>query len=157
VCQLIVSMVRDMFEECGRTPTEGLPTPTDNLDGWIDGLAMTFHTRNVEVVGQGFWDIHAPDQHASEVLAEVSALRCRFRTQGIEYLATPAWQRAGAEGELPHQLPMAFALNFSAFTTQALMVDFNQTPAQIGSLTADILKALLRRAVEVQCSQGPLD
>jgi hypothetical protein len=49
-------------------------------------------------------------------------------------------------------LALAFALNFSAFTTQALMVDFDQTPAQIGALTADIFKALLRGAVEAQRS-----
>jgi len=47
---------------------------------------------------------------------------------------------------------LAFALNFSAFTTQALMVDFDQTPAQIGVLTADILTTLLRRSVETHCS-----
>ena len=40
-------------------------------------------------------------------------------------------------GEPPEDLVLAFALNFSAFTTQALMVDFDQTPSQIGVLTAD--------------------
>jgi hypothetical protein len=37
------------------------------------------------------------------------------------------------------------------------MADFDQTPAQIGALTADILKVLLRRAVETQGSSGADD
>ena len=45
---------------------------------------------------------------------------------------------------------LAFALNLSAFTTQALMIDFDQTPAQVGTLTANILKAFVRRTVEAQ-------
>ena len=34
------------------------------------------------------------------------------------------------------------------------MVDFDRSPAQVGALTADILKVLLRRAVEMQGSSG---
>ena len=54
---------------------------------------------------------------------------------------------------------LAFALNFSAFTTQALMIDFDQSPTQIGVLTAEILKVILRRAVEAQSSarESPAD
>jgi hypothetical protein len=51
----------------------------------------------------------------------------------------------------------AFALNLSAFTTQALTVDFDQTPAQIGALTAAILKVLLVRAVEEQRGEAIAD
>ena len=48
---------------------------------------------------------------------------------------------------------LAFALNFSAFTTQALMIDFDQTPAQIGVLTAQLLRTILRNAVDAHCPQ----
>jgi hypothetical protein len=34
------------------------------------------------------------------------------------------------------------------------MIDFDQTPHQIGALTADILKTLLRRAVAAQRSSA---
>ena len=34
------------------------------------------------------------------------------------------------------------------------MADFDQTPAKIGALTADILRTLLRRAVQAQRSEG---
>jgi AcrR family transcriptional regulator len=146
--RLIVSTVKDMFEACGRRPIEGLPKPADDIDGWIEGLALTIHTRNAEILGMAFWDIHAPVHNGSEVLAEVDALRRQFRTRGVHHLAKLAWEMAGAVGEPPKELIMAFALNFSAFTTQALMVDFDQTPAEIGILTADILKVLLKGAVE---------
>ena len=58
--QLIVATVKDMCEACGRKPIEGLPSPTDDLDGWIEGVALTIHTRNAEIFGEAFWDIHAP-------------------------------------------------------------------------------------------------
>jgi len=152
--QLIVATVKDMCEACGRKPIEGLPSPTDDLEGWIEGVALTIHTRNAEIFGEAFWDIHAPSRNASAVLSEVDALRHESRTRGIQFLASLAWQKAGGTGEPPQDLVLAFALNFSAFTTQALMVDFDQTPAQIGRLTADILKVMLRRAVEAQGSAG---
>ena len=63
-----------------------------------------------------------------------------------------AWKTAGGSGDPPEDLELAFALNFSAFTTQALMVDFDQTPSQIGTLIADLLKMLMRSAVEAQRS-----
>jgi AcrR family transcriptional regulator len=152
--RLIVATVKDMCEATGRRPIEGLPTPTDSLDGWIEGLAFTIHTRNAEILGDAFWDIHAPRDNASEVLAEVETLRREYRLRGVGYLVNLAWQTAGGTGEPPEDLAMAFALNFSAFTTQALMVDFDQTPAQIGKLTAEILKVLLARAITAQRSAG---
>ncbi len=148
--QLIVATVKDMCEACGRKPIEGLPSPTDDLEGWIEGVALTIHTRNAEIFGEAFWDIHAPSRNASAVLSEVDALRHESRTRGIQFLASLAWQKAGGPGEPPQDLVLAFALNFSAFATQALMIDFDQTPAQIGALTADTLKLLLRRAVDAQ-------
>jgi AcrR family transcriptional regulator len=150
--RLIVNTVRDMCEACGRRPIEGLTPPTDDLDSWIEGLALTIHTRNAEILGNAFWDIHAPRHSASEVLDEVDALRRDYRVRGVGYLVNLAWETAGGKGEPPTDLASAFALNFSAFTTHALMVDFNQSPAQIGSLTADILKMLLWRAVNSQHS-----
>ena len=69
-------------------------------------------------------------------------------------MAALAWRSAGGAGEPPEDLTLAFALHLSAHTTQALMADFNRTPAQIGALTADILKTLLHRAVEAHRSAG---
>jgi len=47
---------------------------------------------------------------------------------------------------------LAFTLHFSAFTTQALMIESNKTPRELGALTAEILRVLLNRAVELQRS-----
>jgi AcrR family transcriptional regulator len=148
--RLIISTVEDMCEACGRRPIEGLPSPTDDLDGWIEGLALVIHTRNTEILGDAFWDIHAPRRHTPDAFSELDDYRSEYRVRGVRYLARLAWTTAGGTGDPPDDLVFAFALNFSAFTTQALTVDFERTPAQIGALTADILKVLLRRAVEAQ-------
>jgi len=148
--QLILATVKDMCEACGRRPIEGVPSPSDDLDGWIEGVAVTVHTRNAEIFGEAFWDIHAPSRITSAVLCGLNALRRDARTRGVQFLATLAWQKAGGTGEPPEDLVLAFALNLSAFTTQALMIDFDQSPGRIGALTADTLKLLVHRAVRVQ-------
>ncbi len=150
---LIVATVKDMFEACGHRPIEGLPSPEDDLDGWLDVLAVTIHIRNAEIVGEAFWDLHAPHLEESDTLAEVAVLRRDARLSGVRHLAALAWQTAGGTGDPPEDLASAFALNFSAFATQALMIDFDQTPTQIGELTADILKMVLWSAVHAQSSK----
>jgi AcrR family transcriptional regulator len=164
--RLVAAAVMDMFEACGRYPIEGLPLLVDNLDGyfdalpqhfddldeWLESLAVTIHTRTARIFGKAFWDIHAPNSSASEALAEVAILRRQYRIRGVEFLAALAWRTAGGIGEPPRQLVLAFALNLSAFTTHALMIDFDQTPTEVGLLSAEILKALLRRCVDEQRS-----
>jgi AcrR family transcriptional regulator len=166
--RLIAETVRDMFEACGRYPDVGSPRDVDDLaswiddlpqqvadvDGWLEALAVTIHTRMAEVFGTAFWDIYAPPRPGSEALAEVAELCQAYRLRGMHYMAALAWRSAGGVGEPPEDLTLAFALNLSAHTTQALMVDFDRTPAQIGALTADTLKVLLRRAVEIQGSSA---
>lgn len=147
---LIFATVKDMFEAVGQRPIAGLPEPADDLDGWLKVLAVTVHTRNAEVIGNAFWDLHAPDHEGSPAFADVAALRRASRLSGVHHLASVAWRAAGGQGKAPEALESAFALNFSTFATQALMIDFDQTPAQIGTLTADILSVLLRRAVDGQ-------
>ena len=166
--RLIAETVRDMFEASGRYPDEGsprdvddiatwidsLPQQVDDVDGWLEALAVTIHTRMAEVFGTAFWDIYAPPQRGSEALAEVAELCRVYRLRGTTYMAALAWRSSGGVGDPPEHLTLAFALHLSAHTTQALTADFDQTPAQIGALTADILKTLLRRAVEAQRSRG---
>ena len=145
--QLIVETVKDIYAACGRRPIEGLPRPEDDVDGWLEGLAATVHQRNADILGEAFWDVHL--RHGSQsLLAEVAALRRDFRLRGVRYLAEQAWHHAGGAGDPPEDLVLAFALNFSAFATQALMVDFDQSPETIGALTAEILKERLRRAMD---------
>ena len=166
--RLIAATVKDMFEACGRYPIEdlpplvddldawleGLPRLFDDIDAWLEGLAVTTHTRSARILGEAFWDIHRPDAEESEALSEVAILRGEFRRRGVGFLVSLAWRTAGGSGEPPEDLMLAFALNLSTFTTQALMIDLDRTPAQIGTLTADILKMLLWRAVQAQRERG---
>jgi AcrR family transcriptional regulator len=151
---LIVATVKDMFDACGQQPIEGLPEPSDDLVGWIDGLATTIHTRNAEIVGDAFWDLHAPSLAESETLAEIAILRRDLRVYGVRYLANLAWQRAGGTGEAPEDLVSTVALNFSAFATQALMIDYECSPTHIGALTADIVKLMLTSSLDQQRAQS---
>ena len=166
--RLIAETVRDMFEASGRYPEVGSPRDVDDLatwidtlpqqvpevDDWLDALAVTIHTRMAEIFGSAFWDIYAPPRSGSEALAEVAELCRVYRLRGMHYMAALAWRSAGGVGKPPEDLTLAFALHLSAHTTQALMADFERTPAQIGALTADILKTLLHRAVQAQRSAG---
>jgi AcrR family transcriptional regulator len=147
--RLIVATVKDIFAACGRPAQE----IGDDVDAWIESMALTIHTRNVEILGDAFWDIHSPSSMTSEVLSEVNALRRQSRVRGVKYLTNVAWQAAGGMGTPPENLVLAFGLYFSAFTTQALTVDFNESPIQIGALTADLLKMLVTRSVQEQTSE----
>jgi len=153
---LIVEAVKDMFEACGERPIPGLPTPGEDLDGWITGLARTVHTRNAEIIGQAFWDIHAPQTSAP--LREICELRERYRIRGIRHLVELAWSAAGGHGAPPHSLTWVFALQFSVFTTQALTIDFGLTPIEIGDVTAELLTCALRRAIgQPELDRRPVD
>jgi AcrR family transcriptional regulator len=149
---LIFATVQDMFEAVGQRPIAGMSEPADDLDGWLDVMAVTVHTRNAQIIGNAFWDLHGPKIEESDTLAPVAAFRRSSRLTGVHHLAKVAWREAGGEGKPPKALVSAFALNLSTFATQSLMIDFDETPADIGTLTADILKTLLRRAVEAQRS-----
>jgi AcrR family transcriptional regulator len=152
---LILATVKDMFEACGRRPIAGLPVLEEDLDGWLEVLAVTVHTRNAEILGQAFWDLHAAHSGESHPLAEVAALRRLSRRRGVAHLAIIVWSAIGGMGEPPDQLVSAFALHFSAFATQALMIDFDKTPQEIGRLTADSLQLILRQAIDEQRQSDP--
>jgi AcrR family transcriptional regulator len=159
---LMAVTVLDMFEACGlpRSVDEfdhhigGLPDLVEDVDAWIEGLSVLFHTRSAAIFGLAFWDIHTPRPHASAVLQEVMELRRQYCTRGIGYLAATVWAAAGGSGDPPEDLVMAFAVNLSVFTTQALMIDFNRTPEEIGSLIGRVLTSVLHHAVEAQRLAG---
>jgi len=159
--RLIAETVRDMFEECGRYPDVGSPRDADDVaawierlpqrvvevDGWLEVLAVTIHTRMAEVFGSAFWDIYAPPRPGSEALAEVAELCRAYRLRGMRYMAALAWRSAGGVGEPPEDLTLAFALHLSAHTTQALMADFGCSPTQVGLLCGRLLQGILHQAV----------
>ena len=148
--KLMAEVVKDMFAACGMRPIEGLPTPAQDLPGWIEGLALTIHTRNAQIIGRAFWDIHGPRVDASDEFAEIRTLRRQLRIEGIKYLVTLAWNAAGGRSEPPQDLIWAFALHFSTFTTHALMIDFDLSPQDVAGVTSSTLQALLTKAVDSQ-------
>ena len=164
--RLLAATVKDMFEASARHPTEGLPRLADDFDGWLEGLPRHVDDLDGWLENRRRHDPHQSGAHLrpgllghprpngkwTPALSEVAALRRQFRLQGVRYLTTLVWKTAGGVGDPPEDLVLTFALHLSAFATQALMIDFDQTPAEVGNLTADILKACVDRAIEAQRS-----
>jgi len=151
---LIAFTLQDMFE-AGNRPIDGLPRPSDDLDGWLEGLTLALHTRGVEIFGVVIWDLlHAPGA-VPAAISEIIGAQVEFRREAIRHFTTIAWQAAGGKGQAPDSLASAFTVQLSPFTTQTLMVERDQTPAQVAALSADVLKMLLQRAVEAQSRVQP--
>ncbi len=93
--RLIVATVKDMYEAWGRRPIEGLPTPTDDFDGWLTGLAITIHTRSAQIIGEAFWDLHTPSNHDSE--CSMRSTRSATSTESVG--STISWDWHGAPRE----------------------------------------------------------
>jgi AcrR family transcriptional regulator len=152
---LIAATLEDMFE-AGNRPIDGLPQPNDDLDGWLEGLALALHTRGVEIFGEVIWDmLHAPGAALPVVVSEIIDAQVVFRRHAVQSLATIAWQAAGGKGQAPDSLASVFIVQLSPFTTKILMVERDQTPAQVAALSADVLKTLLQRAVDEQNQAQP--
>jgi AcrR family transcriptional regulator len=152
---LIAATLRDMFE-AGNRPIDGLPQPSDDLDGWLEGLTLALHTRGVQIFGEVIWDLlHAPGAALPAVISEIIDAQVGFRLHAVQYFATTAWQAAGGKGPAPDALASAFTVQLSPFTTKTLMVERDQTPAQVAALSAEVLKILLQRAVEEQNRAQP--
>ncbi len=145
--RLIVETVKDIFDSWAHRPVSPLPRPTDDLDGWLEGLAVLIHTRNAHVLGEAFWGVYATNGGDSPALLELIALRSEFRDRAVRYLASCAWLAAGGADEPPETLVLGFAINLSVFTTKSLMLDSQRTPTEIGVLTANLLKWLLEYSV----------
>ena len=152
---LIAATLQDMFA-AGNQPIDGLPRPSDDLDGWLEGLTLAIHTRNVEVFGEVIWDLlHAPKATLPADISDIIDAQVDFRRHAIQHFATIAWLAAGGNGQAPDSLASAFIVQLSPFTTKALMVERDQTPAQVAALSADALKALLQRVVDEQNAAQP--
>jgi AcrR family transcriptional regulator len=152
---LIAATLQDMFE-AGNRPIDGLPQPSDDLDGWLEGLTLALHTRGVQIFGEVIWDLlQAPRAAVPAVISEIIDAQVEFRRHAIQHLTTIAWEAAGGKGQAPDSLSSAFIVQLSPFTTKTLMVERDQTPAQVAALSADVLKTLLQRAVEEQNRAQP--
>jgi AcrR family transcriptional regulator len=146
---LLAAGVREMVTAIG-APIIGLPDPEDDLDGWIDCLALEAHKRNTEVMGRAFWEVCNIDPDASGELASVCTARRSARLQWMAQIAARAWAAAGGRGKPPQDLLEMFVLLFSPFARNGLAVDCGHTPERSAKLAAASLKTLLRAAVDSQ-------
>jgi AcrR family transcriptional regulator len=146
---LIAAGLRGMLKAC-EDPIVGLPSIDDDLDGWIDGIALASAARNASIFGAAFWDFARPTPFDSSVIEEARALRRPTRMQWMNTLADLAWTAAGGEGAPPPSVVTTLALALSAFTCHALAADFEYGPEEIARCTGSMIKDRLTAEVEEQ-------
>ncbi len=152
---LIAATLQDMFE-AGNRPIDGLPQPSDDLDGWLGVLTLTLHTRGVQIFGVVIWDLlQGPGAALPAAISEIIEAQVVFRRHAVQHFTEVAWQAAGGKGQAPDSLASEFTVQLSPFTTRTLMLERDQTPAQIAALSADVLKTLLERAVDERNQAHP--
>jgi AcrR family transcriptional regulator len=147
--QLIAAGMRGMLKACNQ-PIPGLPSVTDDLDGWIDRIALTAAARNATIFGAAFWDFARPTPSGSKEIEEAKALRRPTRMEWMNGLSAIAWMAAGGEGEPPASVVTTFALALSVFTLHALVADFGYGPEESAEFAASMIKEHLAAAVDAQ-------
>jgi AcrR family transcriptional regulator len=147
--QLVAAGMRGMLKAC-ESPIPGLPPVDEDLDGWIDRIALASAERNVEIFGAAFWDFARPAPSDPEVIREARALRRPTRIQWMTGIAGMAWTAAGGEGEPPLSLVTTFALALSAFTCHALAADFDFGPEETARFMSLMIKERLSAALDAQ-------
>jgi AcrR family transcriptional regulator len=147
--QLIAEGYGEMLKAVGSIVPD-LPSVNDDLDGWIDRIALVAHARNSMIIGAAFWDVFNPARLGSKEIEEATAARRPMRVQWMTGMAFVAWMAAGGQGEPPQSLVVTFALALSAFTTQALAADFDSGPEEVARFAAGMIKDHLAAAVKAQ-------
>ncbi len=144
--QLIAAGIREGLTAAGE-PIPGLPSAKDDLDGWIERIALEAHTKNATIVGAAFWDVLGPTPSSSKEIEEARALRRPTRMQWMHNLASIAWKAAGGKGDPPPTLVVTIALALSAFTFHALAADFDYGPDETARFAAEMIKGHLATVV----------
>jgi AcrR family transcriptional regulator len=147
--QLIAAGMRGMLK-AGENLVPDLPSIEDDLDGWIDGIALASAERNVSIFGAAFWDFARPDPSDPQVIRDARALRRPTRTRWMTTIAAMAWTAAGGEGEPPSSLVTTFSVALSAFTCHALATDFDYDSEETARFMASMIKDRLTVAIDAQ-------
>jgi AcrR family transcriptional regulator len=125
----------------------GPPAPGADVRDWLTEYATSLHELLRQVIGRAFWDIHIgqPDvpPELNEAMKALTARRHRYADER----ATAAWRALGGKRAVPSWVVEAFAIQCSAFATNAMaMYDVQMA----GRLTAQILWAVLSAALTEQ-------
>jgi AcrR family transcriptional regulator len=128
------------FEE--RLP--GPPRPGEDWDAWLLGVARTVHGLNHDLLGRGFWYVHADWPGAGpEFRAVRSDWAGRWRRMASR-LAGTAWTSRDLPGSPPRWVEEAFVGWLSGPGLAGL------SPPAAAALSARVLSAVVARAGEEQ-------
>jgi AcrR family transcriptional regulator len=145
---LLAAALRDSMRSYGdRIPRY---EPGSSLGDWLHEAFVAAHEMNARH-GRVYFELAlAPELDGP--LAEVSALRRAARAELVRRFSDAAWTATGASGEPPAWLVDTVAVLLSAFATEALVGDFDRTPAEAGHVAARALEHALAAA-----SRGELE
>jgi AcrR family transcriptional regulator len=152
--ELIAAGIREGLHAAGQ-PIVGLPSVKEDLDGWIDRIALEAHVRNATIIGAAFWDVLGPTPSASKEIEAARALRRPARMEWMQALSGAAWTIAGGKGDPPSSVVTTFALALSAFTSHALAADFDYGPEETARFAAAMIKEHLGAAVAARQAPPP--
>lgn len=125
----------------------GPPPPGADVEMWLTEYAVRVHELLRQVIGRAFWDIHiGRSDITSELTTAMTLLTARRHRYACERSAA-AWQAMGGEGPIPPWVVDAFAIQCSAFATNAMAV---YDTDEAGRVTAQVLWAVLTTAVAEQ-------
>lgn len=112
---------------------------------WLESAMVAIHRLHAKN-GRLYWEL-AMGQDLPQTLAAARDKRREARLTFVRRFSGACWKRFGGEGKAPAWLVDVFALQLSAFATQALLTDFDRSPEQSGRLAARVLRTLMAEAL----------
>ncbi|MCU1367877.1 MAG: transcriptional regulator, TetR family [Ilumatobacteraceae bacterium] len=113
---------------------------------WLADLLLAAHRLNANN-GRIYWELAALETEVEGELASVAAERRTSRKRFATRVTAKAWAARGGTGRPPTWLVDAFAVHFSAFTTQSVGGDFGRSPEDVAAMSARVLDAALVAAL----------
>ena len=144
--QLNTATIGELFDRYDYS-FDNAPVPGDDLSAWIDALCAYVHKENLEVFGQGFWDVALSVHKLTGGLVDFASERRWLRGRWSRVFAEQAWRAAGRNGEPPQVLVEAFDVHLTAFATNAFLA-IGYSLDEVATTSAGLLKAVLAGALK---------
>jgi AcrR family transcriptional regulator len=121
---------------------------------WVEQVCITTHQLNAQV-GKLFWDLTLAPPSEDPELARTVEIHHASRAEFLGRFATSAWKAFGGENSPPEWLADAIAVQLSAFTTEALRMGQDRSPADIGRATSAVIRLLIESALQSRDAGAP--
>jgi len=135
------------LESAQRSFDEHIPRQSAGADTgqWLESALIAIHRMHARS-GRLYWEL-ALGKDLPRTLAAARDRRRDGRLALVRSFSASCWRKFGGEGKPPAWLVDVFAVQLSAFATQALVLDFERTPEQSGKLAARVLRSMIAEAL----------